>query len=85
MESFLKALRKVIKEIKKEPDEAAEIWARFADQPVDMTRDSLDRMALVGDMNDQIRADIVAFFEQAAKEGHIQETPSEDIFYTNHN
>jgi ABC-type nitrate/sulfonate/bicarbonate transport system substrate-binding protein len=81
-DNFLKAVREIVSEINSNQDEAGEIWARFADEPVDKMQRALGRMNLVGEMNESIETEVLAFFQHAAQEGYLEEAPGEEIFYT---
>jgi ABC-type nitrate/sulfonate/bicarbonate transport system substrate-binding protein len=81
-QNYLEAVQEIIEGIKADPEEAAQIWADFAEEPYDVMKGSLDRIRFAGDMNDQIKEDILAFYQQAAQEGYLQDAPGEDIFYT---
>jgi ABC-type nitrate/sulfonate/bicarbonate transport system substrate-binding protein len=81
LSNFLRAVREIVAEINEDPEEAAEIWAEFSGEPLSRVRGWIDRAKLVGDLNDEIREDISAFFAKAADEGYIERSPSEDIFY----
>jgi hypothetical protein len=43
---------------------------------------ALGRMNLVGEMNESIETEVLAFFQHAAQEGYLEEAPGEEIFYT---
>jgi NitT/TauT family transport system substrate-binding protein len=81
LNNFLKATREIVRRINEDKNEAAEIWADYAGESKDKLLRSLERMKLVGDMNDEIQQDIMAFYEHAAKQGYIESAPGEEIFY----
>ena len=81
LNNYLKATKEIVVSINENREEAAKIWATFAGESEEKMSRALDRMRLVGEMNDDIEAAIMAFFEKAAQEGYLERAPGEEIFY----
>ncbi len=79
--NYLRAMRESATEIVKNKDEAAEIWAAFCGEPVETMRRVLDMLSLVGDLDDKIQDDILAYFTRVVQEGYFDKAPGKDIFY----
>ncbi len=79
--NYLRALRETAREIVKDKDGAAQIWAEFCGEPVETMRRVLDMLTLVGDLDEAIQNDMLAFFDRGVHEGYFEDAPGRDVFY----
>ncbi len=78
---FLRAMRKACSEVDLNRDEAARIWASSSNQALDDIIPIMEMTHMVGDLDEDVREDIMAFFEWGLRKGCFEQIPGEDVFY----
>lgn len=77
---LMRALREGIKEVQSHKEEAIEFLAGVSNQPVESVSVVL-RERLLGDMDDAIQQDLIAYFDYATERGFFESPVPSDVFY----
>ncbi len=80
-DNFLRAVREIAREVTAHPDEAAEIVARYNEEPVEKTRAVIAMTHYMGDLDEEVKEGILAFFDYAVQKGFLTASPGDEIFY----
>lgn len=82
IDAFLRSIREIAKEIEDNKEEAARIWADASGQPYETMLKVVELYTLLGDMNEEVKEGIKAFFELGVEKGYFETAPGDDIYYT---
>jgi ABC-type nitrate/sulfonate/bicarbonate transport system substrate-binding protein len=78
---YLRAVREIKREIMKNPEEAIQIHAAFAEELPEKMKDVFDIITLVCDIDNDIKEDIIAFTDFGVAQGSFEKTFGDEIFY----